>query len=212
MYFLMWLVSNTKPPSSLKAFNKSWYLIVFSVGHRGLVQLKKKRKALCPTQWPLWTVGGREPVPGPQQPLPHFQQLLPLGDRRLPDPGAGGVAVRLKGAGAGRDGRWPPNFDPLTLTWDLTPFIHRADLLLPRRRRETQTLAHFTVTSSAAESDWWAAASACVSEGRSEHKPGCRVGAPLVGTSEPAGALWKCRTASQCHPVSPCASSACSHY
>lgn len=77
-------------------------------------------KDLSPLQWPLWTVGGWELVPGPQQPLPYLQQLLPLRNRRLQNHGAGGVEVRLRTA---RPQAASDFYPPSTLCWD-SPFIH----------------------------------------------------------------------------------------
>lgn len=50
-------------------------------------------------QWSLWSVGGWESVPGPQQPLLNIQQLLPLGNWRLPNHGDGGVDIQLRQLG-----------------------------------------------------------------------------------------------------------------
>lgn len=65
---------------------------------RELLFYQRRLGLLCHwwRQWSLWSVGGWESVPGAQQPLLHFQQLLPLGNWRLQSDGAGGLDIQLK--------------------------------------------------------------------------------------------------------------------
>lgn len=86
------------------------------------------KKISSSLQWSLWSVGGWELVPGSQQPLLHLQQLLPLGNRRLPNYGAGGVEVRLR---RGRNPKRPSSliFSLSRLTLSRLPRPTTADQL-----------------------------------------------------------------------------------
>lgn len=166
-------------------------------------------KSSLPLQWPLWTVGGWELVPGPQQPLPHLQQLLPLGNRRLQNHGAGGVEVRLRTARP----RAASDFYPPPTLWD-SPFIH-----LPisfrhddgAKQKTQQLLVHFTVTSIAKQvihellhsSVYWRAETSTSLVA----VDGFLVG-PLLWVWElDFGTCWSCstfRVASECQTASHC--------
>lgn len=181
-----------KAPFDVNILQRTWvYLVLISWGGR-------RWRDLCPMQWPLWTVGGRELVPGPQQPLPHLQQLLPLGNRRLQNHRAGGVEVRLKRATL-RDSIFYPRLHPSPSRLRLA--LHPSAMqLLPCGHCETKHKhLYISLWRPTQMRDSWAAAFLlCVWELKQAQawlrwifSP---VGSPLLGVREMNfGALWKSR-------------------